>query len=70
MRLVDPSSQFIQGMLSSLGSMPTDRIQQMLGFAPGYDRTLAQLGEFMEALRREGVVERGGGGEWSLAKPS
>jgi anaphase-promoting complex subunit 2 len=57
-------------MLTSLDSMPTDRIQQMLGFAPGYDRTLEQLGGFMEALRREGVVERSAGGDWSLMKTS
>lgn len=57
-------------MLTSLDSMPTDRIQQMLGFAPGYDRTLEQLGGFMEALKREGVVERSAGGDWSLTKTS
>ena len=64
------SLQFIQSMLSSLGSLPTDRIQQTLGFAPGYNRTLEQLGAFLEALRLEGVMERSGGGEWSLTRPS
>lgn len=48
------------------GSMPLDRIQSMLGFAPDYNRTLEQLGEFMEALRREGVVDRVASGEWVL----
>jgi anaphase-promoting complex subunit 2 len=28
----------------------------MLKFAPGYDRTIEQLGAFMEAARREGLV--------------
>lgn len=48
--------QFIEGMLKNLGSLPLDRIQQMLKFAPGYDRTIEQLGTFMEAARREGLV--------------
>lgn len=43
-------------MLKNLGSLPLDRIQQMLKFAPGYDRTIDQLGSFMEAARREGLV--------------
>ena len=50
----------------SFGSMPLDRIQSMLGFAPDYNRTLEQLGEFMDALRREGVVDRVASGEWVL----
>ena len=49
-------TQFIEGMLKNLGSLPIDRIQQMLKFAPGYDRTIDQLGAFMEAARREGLV--------------
>ncbi|KAI0702276.1 hypothetical protein BC835DRAFT_1264047 [Cytidiella melzeri] len=48
--------KFIEGMLRNLGSLPLDRIQQMLKFAPGYDRTTDQLGSFMEAARREGLV--------------
>ena len=43
-------------MLRNLGSLPLDRIQQMLKFAPGYDRSAEQLGSFMEAARREGLV--------------
>ncbi|KAL7414537.1 hypothetical protein BDY24DRAFT_360993 [Mrakia frigida] len=58
--------QFIQGMLTNFGSMSLDRIQSMLGFAPDYNRSLEQLGEFMEALRREGVVDRAASGEWVL----
>ncbi|KAI0699322.1 hypothetical protein C8T65DRAFT_719807 [Cerioporus squamosus] len=40
--------KFIEGMLTNLGTM--------LKFAPGYDRTIDQLAEFMEAARREGHV--------------
>ncbi|KAF9523397.1 hypothetical protein CPB83DRAFT_910659 [Crepidotus variabilis] len=47
---------FIEGMLTNLGTLPLDRIQSMLKFAPGYDRTVEQLGAFMEAARREGLV--------------
>ena len=43
-------------MLTNLGSMPLDRIQTMLKFAPGYDQTIEQLGAFMEAAKREGLV--------------
>jgi len=48
--------KFIEGMLTNLGGLPLDRIQTMLKFAPGYDRTLDQLGAFMDAARREGLV--------------
>jgi anaphase-promoting complex subunit 2 len=48
--------QFIEGMLTNLGGLPLDRIQTMLKFAPGYDRTLDQLGGFLDAARREGLV--------------
>ena len=48
--------QFIEGMLTNLGGLPLDRIQTMLKFAPGYDRTVDQLGAFMDAARREGLV--------------
>jgi anaphase-promoting complex subunit 2 len=43
-------------MLTNLGGLPLDRIQTMLKFAPGYDRTPDQLGIFMDAARREGLV--------------
>lgn len=49
-------SKFIEGMLKNLGTLPLDRIQQMLKFAPGYNRTIEQLAGFMEAARREGLV--------------
>lgn len=53
-------------MLTNLGSMSVDRIQSMLKFAPGYDKTIDQLASFMDAARREGlVVERDG--HWKLA---
>ncbi|KJA24366.1 hypothetical protein HYPSUDRAFT_38802 [Hypholoma sublateritium FD-334 SS-4] len=48
--------KFIEGMLTNLGTLPMDRIQTMLKFAPGYDRTVDQLSAFMEAARREGLV--------------
>lgn len=48
--------QFIEGMLTNLGSLPLDRIQTMLRIAPGYDKTVEQLAAFMEAARREGLV--------------
>ncbi|KAI0670871.1 ubiquitin-protein ligase [Trametes maxima] len=48
--------KFIEGMLTNLGSLPLARIQTMLKFAPGYDQTIDQLAEFMEAARREGLV--------------
>jgi anaphase-promoting complex subunit 2 len=57
--------QFIEGMLKNLGQLPLDRIQQMLKFAPGYDRSIEQLGAFMEAARREGLVTMQNG-VWKL----
>ncbi|KXN84038.1 Anaphase-promoting complex subunit 2 [Leucoagaricus sp. SymC.cos] len=48
--------KFIEGMLTNLGGLPTDRIQSMLRFAPGYDQTQEQLAVFLDAARREGVV--------------
>ncbi|KAG1780495.1 hypothetical protein EV702DRAFT_1193970 [Suillus placidus] len=59
--------KFIEGMLTNLGSLPLDRIQSMLKFAPGYDRTVEQLGSFMEAARREGLVNIKDG-MWRLGK--
>lgn len=54
-------------MLTNLGMLPLDRIQTMLKFAPGYDRTIEQLGAFMEAARREGLVTASNG-MWKLNK--
>jgi anaphase-promoting complex subunit 2 len=51
-----PLSQFIEGMLTNIGALPLDRIQTMLKFAPGYDRSIEQLSLFMEAARRESLV--------------
>ncbi|KAG1742334.1 uncharacterized protein EDB91DRAFT_1128723 [Suillus paluster] len=59
--------KFIEGMLTNLGSLPLDRIQSMLKFAPGYDRTVEQLASFMEAARREGLVNVKDG-MWRLGK--
>jgi len=49
-------TQFIEGMLTNLGSLPLDRIQTMLKFAPGYDQLIEQLATLMEAARREGFI--------------
>ncbi|KAG6917758.1 hypothetical protein DXG01_001163 [Tephrocybe rancida] len=57
--------KFIEGMLTNLGTLPLDRIQSMLKYAPGYDRTIEQLAGFMEAARREGLVA-GRDGQWRL----
>jgi len=43
-------------MLTNIGALPLDRIQTMLKLSPWYDRTIEQLGAFMEAARREGLV--------------
>jgi len=59
--------RFIEGMLTNLGSLPLDRIQTMLKYAPGYDQTVEQLGAFMEAARREGLVTVRDG-TWKLNK--
>lgn len=59
--------QFIEGMLINLGSLPLDRIQTMLRLAPGYDRTIEQLGSFMEAAKREGLATVKDG-MWRLGK--
>ncbi|PAV17180.1 ubiquitin- ligase [Pyrrhoderma noxium] len=48
--------RFIEGMLTNIGALPLDRIQTMLRLAPNYTRTIEQLGAFMEAARREGLV--------------
>lgn len=50
------STKFIEGMLTNIGMLPLARIQTMLKFAPGYDRSIEQLALFMEAARREGLV--------------
>ncbi|KLO14760.1 Cullin [Schizopora paradoxa] len=59
--------KFIEGMLTNLGTLPLDRIQTMLRFAPGYSRSIEQLGVFMEAARREGLVVNTNG-LWKLSK--
>lgn len=59
--------QFIEGMLTNLGSLSLDRIQTMLRLAPGYDRTIEQLATFMEAAKREGLATVKDG-MWRLGK--
>ncbi|RXW21342.1 hypothetical protein EST38_g4511 [Candolleomyces aberdarensis] len=48
--------KFIEGMLTNLRSLSLDRIHSMLKFAPNYDQAIEDLGVFMEAARREGLV--------------
>ncbi len=44
-------------MLTNLTALPLERIQAMLHFAPGYDQTIEQLSTFMDAARREKLVD-------------
>lgn len=53
-------------MLTNLGSLPLDRIHNMLKFAPGYDRRIDQLAAFMDAAQREGLVVTTKEGLWKL----
>ncbi|KAK2463769.1 hypothetical protein APHAL10511_004207 [Amanita phalloides] len=57
--------KYIEGMLTNLGGLPVDRIQSMLRFVPGYDQTIEQLGVFLEAAKREGLLIVGDG-VWKL----
>ncbi|PPR07923.1 hypothetical protein CVT24_000903 [Panaeolus cyanescens] len=59
--------KFIEGMLTNLGTLPIDRIQAMLRFAPGYNQSVEQLSLFMEAAKREGLVDVKDG-MWKLRK--
>ncbi|EJU03787.1 hypothetical protein DACRYDRAFT_49640 [Dacryopinax primogenitus] len=59
--------QFIQGMLTNLSSLPIDRIQAMLKFAPGYNRSVQELAVFLESARKEGLVVFTNGA-WKLEK--
>ncbi|KIM41159.1 hypothetical protein M413DRAFT_28224 [Hebeloma cylindrosporum] len=47
--------KFIEGILTDIGALLLD-IRTMVTFPSGYDRTIEQLGGFMEAARREGLV--------------
>ena len=53
-------------MLKNLGTLPVDRIQQMLKFVPGYNQNIEQLSAFLEAARREGLVTVNNGA-WRLS---
>lgn len=49
---------FIVGMLTNVGNLPSERIQSMLGmFSPGYDKSEAQLKEYLVKKVRAGTVE-------------
>ena len=43
-------------MLTNIGALPLGHIQTTLKLSPWYDCTIEQLGAFMEAARREGLV--------------
>ncbi|KAK8843503.1 hypothetical protein IAR55_007163 [Kwoniella newhampshirensis] len=57
---------YIKGALTNLGPLPLERIQGMLGYVDDYDQSLEDLGVFMQAARREGMVEQRGDGTWLL----
>jgi anaphase-promoting complex subunit 2 len=59
------SEQFIQGMLTNVGALPLERINSMLKFVPGYDRTPDQLAMYLESAKRERLVTVKDG-LWSL----
>ncbi|KAG9006075.1 hypothetical protein FRB90_010080 [Tulasnella sp. 427] len=59
--------QFIQGMLTNFGTLPTDRIHNMLKFSQTYNKTREQLAAFLDALKREGLVDFRDG-TWRLVK--
>lgn len=52
-------------MLINVGSLPLERINSMLKFVPGYDRTTDQLAMYLESAKREGLVTMKDG-LWSL----
>lgn len=52
-------------MLTNVGALPLERINSMLKFAPGYDRTTDQLAMYLESAKREGLVTTKDG-LWSL----
>ena len=52
-------------MLTNVGALPLDKINSMLKFVPGYDRTQEQLMMYLESAKREGLVTFKDG-NWSL----
>lgn len=59
------TGKFIRGMLTNVGALPLDRINSMLRFVPGYDRTSDQLAVYLDSAKREGLVALKDG-LWSL----
>lgn len=53
-------------MLTNLGPQTLDTIQRMMGLIDDYDQTRDDLGLFMAAARREGMVDQGSDGNWVL----
>lgn len=52
-------------MLINFGALPLERINSMLKYAPGYDRTTEQLAMYLESAKRERLVTTKDG-LWSL----
>lgn len=57
-------------MLTNVGpsGLPLDRIYGMLKFAPGFDKSAAQVKEYVEQFERDGLLEQDGI-LWKLSKP-
>lgn len=64
---------FIMGMLSNFGSLPLDRIHNMLktyaaGSEHGYKKSPQQLSTFLQQMCTQEKIERGGDGHFKLIK--
>ncbi|GAA6008966.1 hypothetical protein JCM11491_003850, partial [Sporobolomyces phaffii] len=62
--------QFIQGMLTNLGTLPIARIHSTLNMlAPGYKgKTTDELKALLEAVEAEGLVRKTPSGSWKIVK--
>jgi anaphase-promoting complex subunit 2 len=58
----------VQSQLTNLGALPVDRIHSMLSkFVPDFGgRTVGELEDFLEMMKREGMVERAANRAWKL----
>ena len=54
-------------MLTNFTTMSTERIQGMLKYAPGYDRSVDQLTGFLQSAQVEGLVDFKDG-SWKLVR--
>ncbi|GAA5893198.1 anaphase promoting complex subunit 2 [Sporobolomyces salmoneus] len=62
--------QYIQGMLTNLGTLPIARIHSTLNMlAPGYKgKTTDELKALLEAVEAEGLVRKTPSGSWKIVK--